>query len=66
MGDNLNRLEEAAHYALKHDLFVWIHATSFGSEPKEMLSQLKKGAILAEKIREKHPDKIGLKSWFRA
>ncbi|MFA9455182.1 type II CAAX prenyl endopeptidase Rce1 family protein [Halalkalibacter sp. AB-rgal2] len=61
MGDNLERLEEATHYALEHDLFVWLHPTSFGSNPQEMLLQLKNGAILAEKIREKHPDKIGLK-----
>ncbi|MFA1821010.1 type II CAAX prenyl endopeptidase Rce1 family protein [Virgibacillus oceani] len=61
MGDNLDRLEEAAHYAFEHDLFVWMHPASFDSEPHEMLSQLKNGAILAEKLREKHEDKIGLK-----
>jgi membrane protease YdiL (CAAX protease family) len=61
MGDDLDRLEEAAHFALEDDLFVWLHPASFGSEPEEMLSQLRDGAILAEKLRKKHEDKIGLK-----
>ncbi|MFD3683965.1 type II CAAX prenyl endopeptidase Rce1 family protein [Nocardiopsis sp. NPDC058631] len=59
-GEDLGRLEEAARLALAHGLYVWVQPRLVDGAQEEVVARLARTAEFSERLREEHPDRVGV------
>ncbi|MEU6698209.1 CPBP family glutamic-type intramembrane protease [Pseudonocardia sp. NPDC046786] len=59
-GESPQRLEEAARAALDLGLYVWLQPRRFDAPVPRVLDNLAEVAGIAQRLREEHPDRVGL------
>ena len=59
-GEDLGRLEEAARLALARGLYVWVQPRLVDGAREEIVARLARTAEFSERLREEHPDRVGV------